>query len=159
MGGVSSERVRGRLGRWRARFLFLHNLIREMAAVRNSLTDRLRASSPSPPPLILVFLLWEGKWIHTHTQPHIHTHQLDFLKPSSVDVFKGYERCEKPQGIIKKSWSAVQLPQLQEFHFIKSSDGLLLFSLRTSRWWHLKYNVFTLQTTIQARSKIRSTSS
>lgn len=64
--------VRGRLGRWRARFLFLHNLIREMAAVRNSLTDRLRASSLSPPPpLILVFLLREGKWIHTHK---VHTH-------------------------------------------------------------------------------------
>lgn len=94
--------MRGRLGRWRARFLFLHNLIREMAAVRNSLTDRLRASSLSPPPLILVFLLWEGKWIHTHTHNHTYTHQLDFLNPSSVDVFKGYERCEKPQGIIKK---------------------------------------------------------
>lgn len=68
---MQRDRGRGRLGRWMARFLFLHNLIREMAAVRNSLTDRLRASSLSPPPpLILVFLLGEGKWIHTHTHTH-----------------------------------------------------------------------------------------
>lgn len=38
----------GKLGQHTVRFLFLHNLIREMAAVRNSLTDRLRASYPPP---------------------------------------------------------------------------------------------------------------
>lgn len=65
-----------------------------MAAVRNSLTDRLRASLLSPPPLFLVFLLWEGKWIH-----NTHSQQVDFVNPSSVDVSEGSKGCGQPGGI------------------------------------------------------------
>ena len=58
-----------RLKGWRARFLSLHNLIREMAAVRNSLTDRLRTSSAPLFTLHFLFFLGEGKG---YTQRHTH---------------------------------------------------------------------------------------